>query len=365
MQIKEVCAALDTWAPLAFQESYDNVGLLVGDPNIHVTGVLVTLDVTDEVLTEAKERGCNLVVAHHPVLFKGLKKITGGHAVERLVIRAIKEDIALYASHTNLDSVQHGVSVEMAKRLSLENIRILQPQKNRLQKWEILVPNSRKEVVLEALFEAGAGQIGAYDSCSFTVNGQGSFRPLAGANPFLGKVNTLEKVEEVMIQVLVPSHLSKNMEKAMKKAHPYEEVAYFVSVLENVHQEVGFGAIGELVDPMEASDFLVYLKDKMRVHVIRHTAICKDKIRRVAVCGGAGVGLLSTAKAVGADVFISADFKYHDFFEADKQLIIADIGHFESEQFTKDVIVNYLSKNFTNFVTHLSQVETNPITYFV
>lgn len=365
MQIKDVCAALDAWAPLAFQESYDNVGLLVGDESMRVTGVLVTLDVTDEVITEAKEKGCNLIVAHHPVLFKGLKKITGKGPVERIVFRAIKEDIAIYASHTNLDSVSHGVSVEMARRLSLQNIRVLQPQKNRLQKWEIFVPFSHKEVVLAALFQAGAGQIGAYDSCSFVVNGQGSFRPLEGASPFIGKVNALENVEEVMIQVLVPSHLAKNVEKAMKKAHPYEEVAYFVSVLENVHPEVGFGAVGELTEPMDVASFLIHLKDKMRVHVIRHTALCKEKVQRVAVCGGAGVGLLGAAKAAGADMYISADFKYHDFFDADKQLIIADIGHFESEQFTKELIVTFLSKKFINFVTHLSQVETNPITYFV
>ena len=365
MQIKEVCAKLDAWAPPAFQESYDNVGLLVGDENAFVSGVLVTLDVTDDVLTEAKEKGCNLIVAHHPVLFKGLKKITGKGPVERMVIRAIKEDIAIYASHTNLDSVSHGVSVEIAKRLSLQHIRVLQPQKNRLQKWEVFVPISHKEVVLDALFQAGAGQIGAYDSCSFVVNGQGSFRPLEGANPFTGEIDALENVEEVMIQVLVPSHLAKNMERAMKKAHPYEEVAYFVSTLENVHPEVGFGAVGELSESMEVAQFLAYLKEKMRVHVIRHTALCKNTIQKVAVCGGAGVGLLGMAKAVGADIYISADFKYHDFFEADKQLIIADIGHFESEQFTKELIVTFLSKKFTNFVTHLSQVETNPITYFV
>lgn len=364
-KLHEVIRHIEAWAPKAWQEGYDNNGLLVGDANQEVHGVLVTLDVTEAVLAEAKEKGCNVVIGHHPLIFKGIKSLAGDDPVSRTIRMAIKEDIAVYALHTNLDHAGDGVSFEMAQRMGLSNLHVLDPQRGRLKKLEVFVPAANKEGVLKALHEAGAGEIGNYSQCSFQTSGQGTFFPKDGASPAIGQVNRREEVQEVKIEVLVPAHLESLVLRAMYEAHPYEEIAYFLSTLDNLHQNVGAGIWGEWDEPKPAQEVLAQLKSVFQVPVIRHTAIVKDPIRRVALCGGAGSFLIGKALSRQADLFISSDFKYHDFFEADGRIILADIGHFESEQFTKDLIVTYLSKKFTNFAIHLSGIQTNPINYFV
>ena len=364
-KIKQVTQQLEKLAPLSYQESYDNAGLIVGSPETEVTGILFSLDVTEAVVAEAIEKQCNLIVAHHPIVFKGLKKLTGSGYVERTVIKAIKNDIAIYATHTNLDHVTKGVNRGIAERLELNDVKILAPKKELLSKLTFFIPVADAQRVLDALFEAGAGEIGQYKNCSFRTEGIGTFRPGDDANPVIGSRGVDEQVPENRIEVMFPAYLERPILEVLKKNHPYEEVAYYLQHLENENQEVGAGAVGNLSAPMEPQDFLLFVKQKMMVSLIKHTIPLNKKIQRVAVCGGAGSFLLSDAIRAGADVFITADYKYHEFFDADYRIMICDIGHFESEVFTKDLLYNYLSGIFSNFALCLSEVNTNPVRYFV
>lgn len=362
--IKDITNYMEQLAPLSLQESYDNAGLIVGDPNEEVKGVLCTLDCTEAVVEEAIQAGCNLIIAHHPIVFKGLKKLNGKNYVERVVIKAIKNDIAIYASHTNLDHVEGGVNFKIAEKLGLQNVKILQPKKNLLKKLVTFVPVEHGQKVLDALYEAGAGQIGDYKNCSFRVEGTGTFRPTGVANPFIGTVDKDEEVKEFRIEVILQAHQEYAILHALKKAHPYEEVAYYLSNLENDLAQVGAGAIGSLDEALEESSFLQYLKESMALSTIRHTPLLGKKIQKVAVCGGAGGFLLNDAIRQGADVFVTADYKYHEFFDTENKIIICDIGHYESEVYTKELIISYLSEKFSNFAILKSQVNTNPVQYF-
>lgn len=363
MQIKDITNYLEGLVPLALQESYDNCGLLVGNPTNEVRGITLTLDVTEAVIEDAISAGDNVIIAHHPLIFKGLKSLTGKHWVERCVIKAIQNDIAIYAIHTNLDNYHLGVNRKIADMLGLTDVQTLKPKDQLLTKLTTFVPEENTQEVLDALFAAGAGSIGAYDHCSFRVKGTGSFRPGTAANPHIGSQNVDEYVQEHRIEVLLPKHDTHGVLNALKQAHPYEEVAYYLTPLSNMHQDVGSGMIGSLPSSMQAADFLSFLKDRMQTACVRHTAITKDQVTKIAVCGGAGSFLLRDAIRAGADVFITGDFKYHEFFEADGKTIIADIGHYESEQFTKELLYDILSEKFTNIALRLSDVQTNPIKY--
>jgi len=363
MRIKDITDFLEQFAPLSYQESYDNSGLLVGDANAEISGIAITLDVTEQVIDEAIRNGDNLIIAHHPLIFKGLKSLTGKHWVERCVIKALKHDIALYAIHTNLDNVHLGVNKKIAEKLSLKNIRILSPKSEILSKLVTFVPHENAQQVLDALYNAGAGQIGQYDHCSFQTEGTGTFRPGEGSSPHIGTHHVDETVNEKRIELIFPSHLNHRIVSALHNSHPYEEVAYYLSTLSNTNQEVGSGIVGDLTSPMDTSEFLRHLKQTMRTDCVRHTPICKEKVSKVALCGGAGSFLLTKAIGAGADVFVTGDFKYHDFFEADNRIVVADIGHFESEQFTKDLLYDIISEKFTNIALRLSEVQTNPINY--
>ncbi|MFY8036326.1 MAG: Nif3-like dinuclear metal center hexameric protein [Cyclobacteriaceae bacterium] len=361
--IKEVANFLESIAPKAYQESYDNSGLLTGEPTAVVKGVLVSLDCTEAVVDEAIAKNCNLIVAHHPIIFKGLKKLTGQNYIERTIIKAIKNDIAIYAIHTNLDNVHTGVNKRIAEKIGLTQCRILQPKANTLMKLTTFVPPEAKDQVLSALHNSGAGQIGEYKNCGFEVMGEGTFQPSENANPTIGTQGKKETVREARIEVLFPEHLKSKIVTALQAAHPYEEVAYYLHRLENENQEVGAGMVGLLPEPMELIDFLQGLKVRMNISTIRYTAPIGRKIQRVAVCGGSGSFLLPTAIAAQADVYVSADFKYHEFFDAEGKIVIADIGHFESEQFTKDLLSEVLKEKFTTFATTFSTTNTNPISY--
>lgn len=363
LKINDVTSHLEQLAPLPYQENYDNAGLITGQPDWLVSGILVTLDCTEEVVAEAIEKKCNLIVAHHPIVFHGLKKLTGNNYVERTIIKAIKNDIAIYAIHTNLDNVLDGVNKRIAEKIGLINIKILSPQRNRLRKLVTFIPKDSVDKVTQAIHEAGGGNIGHYKNCSFRITGTGTFQPTAEANPHIGKAGKLEQVEEVRVEVLFPAHLESAILKALRTSHPYEEVAYYLSPLENEHQETGSGIIGDLKTPMEPLAFLKHLKTSMNTACVRHTALPARKVKKIALCGGAGSFLLPKAKAKGADVFISADFKYHEFFDADGEIMIADIGHYESEQFTKDLLKEVLDKKFANFAVYFSKSVTNPISY--
>lgn len=363
VKIQEVTHYLESLAPLNLQESYDNAGLITGNPQTIISGILVTLDCTEDVVEEAIANQCNLIVAHHPIVFKGLKKLTGSNYVERVIIKAIKHDIAIYAIHTNLDNVSHGVNKKISEKVGLKNLAILAPKSNTLSKLVIFAPKKDANHVLEALHNAGAGHIGKYTHCSFQTDGTGAFKPNEFANPHIGEPLKQEFVEETRIEVIFQNDRTNTVLAALKSAHPYEEVAYYLTSLANTNQDVGAGMIGELPSPMPALDFLNQLKISMNLSVIRHTALIDRPIKKVAVCGGAGSFLLSNAIRSKADVFITADFKYHEFFDADNQLIIADIGHYESEVCTKELLQDVLMKKFSNFAIIFSRVVTNPIRY--
>lgn len=362
-KIKDVAAFLESWAPRAYQESYDNSGLLVGNPGHEVKGVLISLDCTEDVVNEALQRGCNLIISHHPIIFKGLKTLTGRTYVERTVIAAIQKDIALYAIHTNLDNVRTGVNKIIADRLGLLSTRVLRPRPGTLTKLVTFVPVKHAAAVRHAIHAAGAGQIGNYKDCSFEISGTGRFTPNNTAQPHTGRPGQAESVDEVRLEVLLPEERKDAVLKALTESHPYEEIAYYLTKLENENQEVGAGLIGDLLSPEEPIVFMKRLKEAMQAKVVRHTAVPGTPIRRVAVCGGAGSFLLADAIRQGADAYVSADFKYHEFFDAEGKILVCDIGHYESEQFTKAHLQKVLSEKFTTFASHFSNTVTNPIDY--
>lgn len=364
MKISEIIHHLETIAPPALQESYDNAGLLTGSAAWECTGAITTLDATEEVIMEAKQRNCNLVIAHHPIIFKGLKKINGKNYAERAVIAAIKNDIAIYAIHTNLDNVLEGVSGKMAELLGLQNVRILSHKQDTLKKLFTFVPIESAEVVRKAIFDAGGGNIGKYSQCSFNMDGLGTFTAKEGADPYIGEVGKPTTTREMKIEVVFPAHLEGSIVQAMLDAHPYEEVAYDVVALSNLYQYAGSGVVGELPEPLDEPAFLTRLKEVFGLLVIRHTPLLNRQVKRVALCGGAGSFLISSALGAGADVYVTGDVKYHEFFDADGRMIIADIGHFESEQFTIDLLHDILLQKFPTFAVLKSGVQTNPVNYF-
>lgn len=362
-RIKDVISVLEQFAPLPYQESYDNAGLQTGDSNTAVTGVLVTLDCTEDVIEEALEKNCNLIVAHHPVIFKGLKQLTGRSYVERTIIKAIKNDIAIYASHTNLDSVHNGVNAKIAEKLGLRDVKTLSKKPHTLMQLVFFVPVPDTEKVVTAVHKAGAGQVGDYSNCSFQVQGTGRFLPSDKANPTIGEPGKPEQVQENRVEMVFPAYLQQKVMDALLKAHPYEEVAHYLTLLENPNQEVGIGMIGEIESPMSEQAFINYLRKSMQLQGLKYTPLEDKKIRKVAVCGGAGSFLIKDALRAGADALVTGDVKYHEFFDAEGRMMIADIGHYESEVFTKEIFYDTISKKFPNFAVYLSHVNTNPIRY--
>ncbi len=363
MKAKSIIGLLEDLAPPSLQESYDNSGLMCGDANMEIGAALLSLDCTEEVLDEAIEKGANMIICHHPLIFGGLKSISGKNEVERCLIKAIKNDVLIYSIHTNLDNVKDGVNKKICDVLGLKDPRILKPKSDLLRKLSFFVPKKDIEKVRTAVFEAGAGEIGNYSHCSFNVLGEGTFRANEGADPHLGKIGEVHKEEELRVEVILPGHLQQKVVASLKMNHPYEEVAYDLYPLTNSWQEVGSGMIAELDKEMELIDFLKEVKSRLKCGCVRHTKAHKSTVKKVAVCGGSGSFLLRDAISKGADVFITADFKYHQFFEAESKIVIADVGHFESEQFTADLIQEYLQEKIPNFATYLSESRTNPIHY--
>ncbi|MDQ3072182.1 MAG: Nif3-like dinuclear metal center hexameric protein [Bacteroidota bacterium] len=371
MKLTELLAFFENWSPASLQESYDNSGLLVGSPDKVVSRALVTLEITEDVMKEAKEQKCDLIISHHPVIFGGLKKLNGKNTVERVVLEAVRNDIAIFACHTNLDNVLSGVNNRIADRLDLKDRKLLDPKGGLLSKLVVFVPETKLEggrfapdVMREALWKAGAGNIGDYNECSFNMTGTGTFKAGPGADPYIGREGEREDQQETRIEVIYPQYIHNKIMAALWQAHPYEEPAYDIIQLSNEFQEAGAGMIGVLDKPMPEKNFLAFLKERMKTELIRHSPLTSKPIKRVAVCGGSGSFLLNKAMAQMADVFVTSDFKYHQFFEAEGRIIIADIGHYESEQWTADLIVEKLNENFPNFAVSKSAVCTNPINYF-
>ncbi len=364
MKIAAVTSFLESLAHPSLQENYDNTGLLTGNPGWECTGIICTLDATEEVVNEAISKKCNLVVAHHPIIFSGLKKINGKNYIEKTIIAAIKNDIAIYAIHTNLDNIMEGVNGQIARKLGLENISVMAEKENTLRKLFTFVPIDKAEQVRKAIFDAGGGNIGNYSECSFNAEGTGTFKAGENTNPYVGKQGEQHQEKEIKIEVIFPAYLQGQIVAAMKKAHPYEEVAYDIIALSNQHQNIGAGVIGTLAIPTDEAAFLASLKHIFNVPVVRHTAFINTPIKKVAVCGGAGSFLISKALAAGADAYITADIKYHEFFDANSRMLLADVGHYESEQFTINLLQEILEQKFPTFAVLKTGVKTNPVHYF-
>lgn len=363
MTVKEIITIIEEFAPLGYQESYDNAGLLVGNNSNSVNAILLTLDVTPEVIDEALARDANLIVAHHPIIFKGLKRLTGANSTEQTVIKAIRHGIAIYCAHTNLDTVWNGVSAAAAGKLGLVDISILSPSSDQLVKLTTFVPHSHAEQVRMALFYAGAGQIGNYDQCSFNLDGKGTFRAGEQTNPYTGKKGEIHQEAEIRVEVIVPKPILSRVIDKLILAHPYEEVAYDIYPLLNKNPRAGLGVVGDLPKSQTEIDFLKKVKRVFGSGCIKYSPLTGKNVERVAICGGSGAELIKDAIAANADIFITGDVKYHNFFDAEGKLVIADVGHFESEQFTIDIFYELLTKKIPNFAVLKSNVKTNPINY--
>lgn len=365
MKLKNLIESLEQWAPLNYQEDYDNSGLIVGSPDDEIHAALVSLDCTEQVVDEAIKKNCNLIISHHPIVFKGLKKLNGKNYVERVVMKAIKNNIALYAAHTNLDSVSNGVNAKICERLGVENAKILVPKSGLLKKLVTFCEHKDAEQLRNALFAAGGGNISHYSDCSFNLEGLGTFKGDEQSNPTLGTAGVREYAHETRIEVIFKVQDERRLLSALFENHPYEEVAYDIYALDNQLQNVGSGMVGDLPEEMDGAEFLRLVKTQMDARVLRHTGLLPQKIRRVAVCGGSGSFLLKNAIAAGADAFVTADFKYHEFFDAEDKIVIVDIGHFESEQFTSNLLIDNIQEKFPNFAIRLTEHNTNPINYFI
>ncbi|PKG49719.1 Nif3-like dinuclear metal center hexameric protein [Olleya sp. 1-3] len=364
MLVKDLINHLEEIAPLNYAEDFDNVGLLVGDKNTTVTNVLVTLDTLEEVVDEAIAKKCNFILSFHPIIFKGLKSLTGKNYVERTVLKAIKNNIAIYAIHTALDNDNNGVNAMMCNQLNLINQRILIPQKQTIKKLTTYVPVAEAETLRTALFNAGAGQIGNYKNCSFNVNGIGTYNATEKANPVIGVIGENHSEAETQLNITYAKHVEKSVLKVLFETHSYDEVAYEVTTIENTNQNIGMGMIAELKTTHTETEFLHYLKEKMDISLIRHSKLSDRPVKKVAVLGGSGSFAINAAKAAGADAFVTSDLKYHDFFQAENAILLADIGHYESEQYTKSGLVAILTKKIPNFAFILSNTNTNPVKYF-
>ena len=362
-KISDIIACIEQMAPLAYQESWDNSGVQVGDVSQGVKAVLLCVDITEATLDEAIEKGANLIISHHPLIFKGIKKLTGRNYIERVIIKAIQHNIVLYSAHTNMDKCMGGVNFRIAQKLGLKNIRVLAPEENYLYKVVTYVPQVSAEAVRQAMWMAGAGTIGAYDCCSYLSEGNGTFRASEGCKPFVGKIDKLHTEPELRIEMIVPKDKIGRVVAAIHAAHPYEEPAIDVLPLANEYNRMGLGCVGDLENEITENAMLQYIREKLGVQYIRHTKTTDKKVSRVALCGGSGAEFLSLAMREKAGIYITADVKYHDFFNTENQIVIADIGHFESEQCIKEVFYEQISKNFINFAILMAECDKSPVQY--
>ncbi len=364
MKLKDLCSYLDSVVPLSFQESYDNSGLQVGLADREISSALITLDVTEEVIDEAISHKCNVLVSHHPLIFNGIKSLTGKTFTERILYKAVKHDIAIYSAHTNLDVLSNGVSRKMAEKLGLEKITVLSPSNSMLLKLITYIPESHLDKVRNALFEAGAGVIGNYDQCGFAVSGTGSFRGNENTNPFLGEKGKIHFEKEIRFETILFSHLKDKVIRALLEVHPYEEVAFDLYVLENKNVEIGLGCVGNFPHPMSEDDLLKRVSLVFNAKGVRYSTLTGKPMRKIALCGGSGASLLNLAISSGADAFLTADIKYHDFFKTENKILLVDTGHFESEKFSGEILKDLIIKKFPKFAVRFSETNTNPINYF-
>lgn len=326
--------AMDELAPRHLAESWDNVGLLVGNPAQTINKILITLDVTKAVVEQAIIDGVDLIISHHPLIFKSITTVRTDLPQGQILSSLLKSNIGVYAAHTNLDIAIGGVNDVLADALDLCGVQPLAlSSTEKLCKLVVFVPQTHVETVEEAIMAAGAGHIGNYSHCSFKTDGIGTFLPLESSNPFKGNINQLERLKESRLETIMPEKISKSVIKAMLKAHPYEEVAYDIYQLMNSGPKMGLGRIGKLVTPMLLVDFANQVKAALGISSVNVVGSCTRLVKKVAVCGGAGASLLHKAAFAGADVLVTGDVKYHEGQEAAAiGMAMIDAGHFATEQ---------------------------------
>lgn len=364
IRVSDIISSIEQFAPLRLQEGYDNSGLQVGDVTAEAKAALLCIDVTESVIDEAISLGANVVISHHPLMFRGLKRISGRNAIERIVIKAIKNDIAIYSAHTSIDSARYGVSAKMAQKLGLTDVTVLAPQNGKQVKIVVFVPVEYCDIVALAMHNAGAGNIGDYECCSYRINGEGLFKAKENAHPFVGNPGKLHKEAETRIEVIADAAIRQSVVNAMLDAHPYEEPAYDVIPLLNNSPYEGLGAVGN-ISPMPVMSFLEKLKKTFDVDAVRYAGDTSKLVKRVALCGGSGAEFIDDAIRVGADVYVTGDVKYHDFTGDSDKIMIADIGHYESEQFTKDIFYEIIQKKMPNFATYYAKSENKQVKFFI
>lgn len=364
MTIGHIISVLEAFAPVALQESYDNCGLILGSALDECRGALLTVDCTEAVVDEAIARDCNLIIAHHPLIFKGIRRLNGRTDQERTVLKAVRNNIAVYACHTCLDSAPGGVSQRMAGMLGLESVAPLEQPQGKLLKLTAYVPEADADSLRLALADAGAGEIGNYDFCSYTVNGIGRFRAKSGANPYVGEIGEIHSENEECVQVVLPAWRRGAVERALLQTHPYEEPAYEFITLDNAPVMTGLGAVGILTEPVTPAQLVAKVKETFGSPVARCSAYPSDsQIRRVAVCGGSGASLIGRAIAAGAQSIVTSDVKYHDFVDYAGDILIIDIGHHESENCAKSIFFDIISEKFPKFALWYAKADVNPINY--
>jgi dinuclear metal center YbgI/SA1388 family protein len=368
MICKEITKYIEEWAPKEIAWQKDNVGLQIGSVDRKIKNILLCLELTNEVIDDAIKKGCNLIISHHPLIFSPLKKIDlQNDKNSKLIERLIKKDITLYSAHTNLDYTKDGVSFELAKVLNLKNIEFLKPLKSNQFKLVVFVPSKFTNQVSDAIFNAGGGLIGEYSKCSFRTNGTGTFKGSQKTNPIIGKKNQDETVEEVRLEIIIDSWKIKKVLSALFEAHPYEEVAYDIYPLEN-SGNFGDGAIGVLEKHYSKNEFLDFVSRQLKIKNFRYVGSTKNKIKKVAVCGGAGIDLLNDAMIANADAFITADIKYHSFHDAAGKILLVDAGHYETEIHSlnelKRRLSSYAGINDSNIKILKYNGTTNPIIFY-
>ncbi|HUN66397.1 MAG TPA: Nif3-like dinuclear metal center hexameric protein [Bacteroidota bacterium] len=331
MVLRDIDRLLEEWAPKALAWEGDNVGIQIGNPSGKIRTILLALDLTDEVVREAVRRRADLVMTHHPLLFRPPRALRTDDRTGRLALALARNNIALHALHTNLDFAPGGVSHALAKELGLDRIATLQPLTGQFQKIVVFVPLSHSDAVMEAMAGEGAGRIGNYDRCSFRTAGSGTFRPLSGARPYTGSAGVLEQVGEERIEMIVPRWKSGRVIEAMRRVHPYEEVAFDLFDLATEVTGYGAGAVGSLPRAMTLRGFLAHVRRRLGTPHLRYAGRPERPVRTVAVCGGSGGEYLPAALRAGADAFVTADLRYHTFQGCDGALALIDAGHYETE----------------------------------
>ncbi|MBI4536287.1 MAG: Nif3-like dinuclear metal center hexameric protein [Ignavibacteriae bacterium] len=367
MTVREIQDVIEHWAPREIAWGQDNVGLQIGNPASRLLGILIALDVTEKIITEARRHRANLIISHHPLLFKAPRSITPRNQVGRCIDALVKSGIALYSAHTNLDFAHGGTSWAIAEALGLTAVDFLYKPYKVQRKIVTFVPTDHVDRVAVAMAEAGAGRIGNYDNCSFRMLGTGTFKANERANPVVGSKNVLEKVAETRLEMVVDQWLVPGVLKALKQAHPYEEVAHDVYPTENESDAFGMGIIGMLVRPMTLKSLLALIKKKLGARALRCTGSLNHKVSRIAACGGSGSELLDEAVRARADAFITADVKYHTFHDANGRIALIDAGHYETEHLVVQTMAKKLAQEMRRMRIHVpvfaSRTSTNPIVY--